>query len=212
MKNPRIFASIVLIMIVVSAAGRATSVTSWPIVLSVYPLSSNQQHVVFEPELLGTWEHWNFSLTFEQAGTGYLLTVVTRFGLGITVGGHQREVKEVSDTFTAHLVKVGKHLFLDLFPCEFSREYSHYHQKHVGHHWRLHSFMLVRNLGEKLCIGPVNGKELFSQKSGIRTVEQDGRVCVLSSTDELRGFLARQADLNAYLCTGYFECSKTPDE
>jgi len=184
---------------VLSSPASASPVVPWPTVLSLRPLSAGGAHIVFEPRLLGTWRGSFETFTFEQADAdSYYFTVTSR------VKGEGQQTARTK--CRAHLVKVGAHLFLDLLPTGLPQA-QHWHGTRGGHHWRLHSFMLVQSIGPTLSVSPVNNKDLFTKASRVETVEQDGRLLLLCSTPKLRELLLELAG-HGRLYTGTFEYPK----
>jgi len=180
---------------VLSVAAYASPVVPWPTVLSIQPLFSGEADVVFDPKLLGTWGGSLETFTFEQADkNSYHFTVTSR-----EQGSDQPPAKS---RYRAYLVKVGEYLFMDLFPIDLPPA-RHGHQTRGGHSWRVHSFMLVESIGERLSISPVNRPELFSNAADVEKVEQDDRLLLLCSTPKLRELLLDRAR-HARLYTGTF--------
>jgi hypothetical protein len=161
----------------------------WPTILSPHPLFSAESDIVFKPELLGTWKSHLEAFTFEQADdNSYFFTITNRLG---------------RERHKAHLVKVGEHLFLDLYPAELPRDYRHMHRTQVDHLWRMHSFMLVQEIGPTLSLSPINRVEFFRKHPEIDKIEQDGRLLLLCPPAALRTFLAKHAKSHD-LYTGTF--------
>lgn len=71
---------------------------------SLQPLFT-EKDIVFEPGLVGTWEHGDETWKFERAGNAYALVYTG-------VDDHRK----FSANFQAHLVRLSGALFLDLFP------------------------------------------------------------------------------------------------
>ena len=60
-------------------------------------------------------------------------------------------------TFDAHLLKLGEHYFLDLFPVEWDASINEFQRAHL---LPVHSFLAVRNLRPQLEFAAMNGKWL----------------------------------------------------
>lgn len=184
---------------VLFVAAYATPVVPWPMVLSIQPLFSGEADVVFEPALLGTWRGSSDCFTFEQADkNSYRFTVTSR-----EQGGDQQPAKS---RYRACLVKVGKYLFLDMFPIDMPPA-RHSHHTRGGHLWPMHSFMLVQGIGPRLEMSPGNRAELFRGETDVEQTEQDGRLLLLCSTARLRELLADRA-AGGHLYTGTFNYPK----
>jgi hypothetical protein len=151
-------------------------------VLSVHPLYF-EKDLVFESGLVGTWgekEHekdqselWIFQKTGDKS---YRLII--------------REDDE-EGLFEAHLLKLGNHLFLDLYPEE-PEESSEFYNMHVI---PAHSFILVSLEGHVLRLGFFDldwlKKNIEQNKVAIKHERRDDTIVLTASTQELQEFVLK---------------------
>lgn len=149
-------------------------------VTSVHPLYTKKD-LTFVPELLGTWENddvW----TFEQSGkNAYELTI-----------------KEQDDAkpgvYETHLVKLGKYLFLDLYPDEAEIEDYGYDVHFVP----THSFWRIEIEKDVLRIAYIDiewlEKMIDGNKVNIAHVRLEDRVVLTAPTEDLQKFVLKYAE------------------
>ncbi len=152
-------------------------------VLSVHPLYF-EKDLVFESGLVGTWggkEHeedlaelWIFQ---ESGDKSYRLTI---------------KVKDEGDgIFEAHLLKLGEHWFLDLYPEE-PETGSEFYNMHVI---PAHSFIRVSLEGHVLRLGFFDldwlQKSIEENKVSIKHERRDDMIVLTASTKELQEFVLK---------------------
>jgi hypothetical protein len=155
-------------------------------VLSVHPLYF-EKDLVFESDLVGTWgpkEHekdlselWIFKRSGEKS---YQLIV--------------RVKDEGEGLFEAHLLKLGKHLFLDLYPEE-PETGSEFYNMHVI---PAHSFIRVSLEGHVLRLGFFDlewlKKNIEENKVSIKHERRDDLIVLTASTKELQEFVQEHVE------------------
>ena len=153
-------------------------------VLSLHPLYTEKDQV-FDPALVGTWAEKDSedTYTFQKADRdGYELTYVEK----------RRPAK-----FEAHLTRLGKLLFLDLYPKESEEKIEN--EMLEGHFIRVHSFSRVRIDGDVLRYAVMYGERLarvIAQKKVkiAHRVEAHGDVLILGApTEDLQKFVLKHA-------------------
>ena len=152
-------------------------------VLSVHPLYF-EKDLVFESGLLGTWgekthekdlsELWIFEKTGDKS---YRLTI--------------RDEEDGEGMFEAHLLKLGDHLFMDLYPEE-PETGSEFYNMHVI---PAHSFMRVSLEGHVLRLGFFDlewlEKNIEESKVSIKHERRDDTIVLTASTKELQQFVLK---------------------
>jgi len=157
------------------------------LVTSIHPLYT-EKDLVFMPELLGTWENdelW----TFEKMGK-------TAYELTIKESSESEGIQEYEETgvYEAHLAKLGKFLFLDLFPDE--RKIEEYedeiHMVPVHSIWRIwieKDVMRLTWLDNDWLEKMIDGN-----KVNIAHVRLEDRVVLTAPTKELQKFVLKYAE------------------
>jgi hypothetical protein len=155
-------------------------------VLSVHPLYF-EKNLIFESGLVGTWgekEHekdlselWIFKQTGEKS---YQLTI--------------RDKEDGEGLFEAHLLKLGDHLFLDLFPEE-PENSSEFYNMHVV---PCHSFMRVSLEGNVLRLALFDlewlENNLEQNNVSIKHERRDDTIVLTASTEELQEFVLKHIE------------------
>jgi hypothetical protein len=150
---------------------------------SLHPLYTDND-LVFEPGLVGKWGKPNEtdSWTFEKSGDkSYTLTTTD---------------EGVPGKFEAHLVRLGKHLFLDTYPVEPNFKNNFY----KGHLMRVHYFWKVTLKGNKLEIAglmPDWLKDMIGEKKiTVRheTLPDDKGILLTASTKDLQALITKHAE------------------
>lgn len=176
---------------------------------SVHPIYTPKD-VVFNPALLGTWakkdakkEKWVFT---EGESKGPKKTP-TSYHLDYT------DDEGRPGRFVVHLVKVGDHWFLDLYPEDPKLKQNGFYQLHL---FPVHTFLLVREITPELRLSPMAVdwfKELIQEHPEALRHEIEGdRILVTASTRELQAFLlAHVGDPKAFSEPIRLLPIKTPD-
>jgi hypothetical protein len=149
-------------------------------VTSLHPLYT-EEDLTFVPELLGTWENDEVWI-FEKSGENvYELTI------------KEQESKKTG-VYETHLVKLGKYLFLDMYPEESELEESFYDIHLVPTHsfWKVEiekdvlrlAFMDIEWLEEMIDANKVN----------IAHVCLEERIVLTALTEELQKFVLKYAE------------------
>jgi hypothetical protein len=152
-------------------------------VLSVHPLYF-EKDLIFESGLVGTWgekaheedlaELWIFQKSGDKS---YRLTIKLK--------------DEGEGIFEAHLLKLGEHLFLDLFPEE-PETGSEFYNMHVI---PAHSFIRVSLEGHVLRMGFFDldwlQKNIEENKVSIKHERRDDMIVLTASTKELQEFVQK---------------------
>jgi hypothetical protein len=152
-------------------------------VLSVHPLYF-EKDLVFESGLVGTWgekEHekdlselWIFKKSEDKS---YRLII--------------REKEEGEGMFEAHLLKLGDHLFLDLYPEE-PETGSEFYNMHVI---PAHSFIRISLEGHVLRLAFFDldwlKKNIEENKVSIKHERRDDTIVLTASTEELQEFVLK---------------------
>jgi len=187
------------------------------IVTSINPLYT-EDDIVFDEALIGSWtdgddgEDGDELWTFEKGEkNGYRLVVYgdntskKNFSFSLSDDKEEKEEK-VNDTventidvgkFDAYLVKLGDHIFLDMYPV-LPEEGSFWYYLHTV---PVHSFMKVSIEGDILNLSFLD-LDWFSKKiesdEGLDleyVIAQDGDTFILSApTDKLQEFLLKNAE------------------
>lgn len=150
-------------------------------VQSLHPLYTKKT-LVFEPKLLGTWveEKDNDTWTFTQKDS-------TRYELVYTEKGN-------AATFAAHLVKLNKYYFLDLYPASPDIKNDFY----KFHFLRAHSFLRVWFTDSTLKLAILDQswlkKMVTGKKLKIRHEKVDDNIILTASTPDLQKLVTRYAD------------------
>ena len=150
------------------------------VVPSLHPLFTDND-LVFDPALIGPWEEGEESLwVFERSsGNSYQLILASEDEMSL---------------FDAHLLQLGPHQFLDLYPQAASREDT------LGglHLLPVHTFCKLIWAGESLQLVPMN---LGWLEEGIRSGSleldhawTDGELLLTAPTEELQSLVALHAD------------------
>lgn len=149
-------------------------------VTSLHPLYT-EEDLTFIPEVLGTWENEDVWM-FKQSGkNAYELTI------------KEQESKKTG-VYEAHLVKLGKYLFLDLYPDESELEDSGY-----GIHFvPAHSFWKVKIEKDVLRLSFMDIEWLENmideKKVNIAHVRLEDRIVLTAPTEELQKFVLKYAE------------------
>lgn len=155
-------------------------------VLSVHPLYFDND-LVFESGLVGTWgekEHekdlselWIFKKSGDKS---YRLII--------------RDEEEGEGMFEAHLLKLGDHMFLDLYPEE-PETGSEFYNMHVI---PAHSFIRVSLEGHVLRLGFFDldwlKKNIEEGKVSIKHERRDDTIVLTASTKELQEFVLKHIE------------------
>jgi hypothetical protein len=155
-------------------------------VLSVHPLYF-EKDLVFESGLVGTWgekEHekdlselWIFKKSGDKS---YRLIV--------------RDEEEGEGKFEAHLLKLGNHMFLDLYPEE-PETGSEFYNMHVI---PAHSFLRVSLEGHVLRLALFDldwlKKNIEQNKITIKHERRDDTIVLTASTQELQEFVLKHVE------------------
>ncbi len=149
-------------------------------VTSMHPLYT-EKDLTFAPELLGTWENEDVWI-FEKSGENvYELTI------------KEQESKKTG-VYETHLVKLGKYLFLDLYPeeSELDESVSDIHLVPTHSFWKVKieknalrlAFMDIEWLDEMIDANKVN----------IAHVRLEERIVLTAPTEELQKFVLKYAE------------------
>ncbi len=148
---------------------------------SLYPLYT-EEDVVFEPAAVGAWIDGDDTWTFEKAGTGYTLTIIE---------------DGVSADFDAHIVQLGEHRFVDLFPED---EPLPDHDIYNSHIVPVHHFWKFSLEGDTMRLVGLDHEWLEDQlESGSVSLSHsrwgDNNDCILltAQTPELQAFMVAHA-------------------
>lgn len=150
------------------------------VVPSLHPLFT-EEDLVFDPHLIGAWvdEDDDFWVFEKSSKGGYLLTVADRYELS---------------SFDAHLLELGSHRFLDLYP----RTSSVANSFHSSHLLRVHTFYKVDLENESLQLIPMSGDwlEEMIQEEAIHVAHAwpEGDLLLTAQTAELQELVLVFAD------------------
>ncbi len=150
------------------------------LVTSVHPLYT-EKDLTFVPELVGTWENDDVWI-FEQSGkNAYELTI-------------KEQDSAKTGVYETHLVKLGKYLFLDLYPEESEMEDSVYELHLVP----THSFWRIEIEKDVLRLAYIDNEWLErmidGNKVNIAHVRLEDRVVLTAPTEELQKFVLKYAE------------------
>ena len=150
---------------------------------SLHPLYTNNT-LLFEEELLGTWgesdEYWKF-----KKGSG-----PNSYNLVITD-------ENAEGKFVAHLVKIDKMLFLDLFPEELELQASDFYKYHL---LPVHTFIKVEQIEPTLqmqMMDPDVMKTMLENDPNLirhEFLEELDRIVLTASTKDLQDFMKAHAN------------------
>lgn len=156
------------------------------LVLSVHPLYFDKD-LIFETDLVGTWgekqhekdlsELWIFKSSGENS---YRLII--------------KEEEEGEGAFETHLLKLGKHLFLDLYPEEPEAGVEFYNMHLIP----THSFIRVSLEGHVMRLGFFDlewlKNNIEQKKIKIKHERRDDVVVLTASTAELQKFVLEHVE------------------
>ena len=158
-------------------------------VYSVYPLTDNDDQLVMDKSLLGTW--WQpeagCTLTLSRFFEEKVYRVVyaappARAGGGCLIDSGR------SASFEGRLVKINGYQFLDLYPAD--REKQH-------HVLELHSIYKVSRLGDTLSLVPLDYEWMKAQwkenKLAAPAKEGENSLVLTMNTEDLRTFVSDHA-------------------
>lgn len=164
-------------------------------VRSLHPLF-DKEDLVYEPALVGTWAEkdrkntWTFTKSGDKA---YSLVYYEQ-----EHGSPRMESKGESAEFTAHLGRLGKFTFLDLFPEERDEYGNTRNTLYNLHILPAHTIWRVWLEGQVLRLALLdNGwlKEMIEQKKvQIAHEEIDGAIVLTASTQQLQEFVLQHAE------------------
>ena len=169
--------------------------------LSIHPLY-DEEHLTLEPNIVGVWgnsensaETWEFQKNGENA---YRL-IVREEGLKET-GKEPAKVELVTTVdstkdgvFEAHLVKLGKYLFMDLYPEE----------PLLGNELTksmvipTHMFFRITLKGDTLELGMFDLEQFMKENNQVLPLKHetvDGIKLLTASTGELQAFMLKHVD------------------
>jgi hypothetical protein len=155
-------------------------------VLSVHPLYF-EDDLIFEQGLIGTWgededkedlsELWIFKKSGDKS---YRLIM--------------REEENGEGVFEARLLKLGEHMFLDLYPEEPETGHEFYNMHVIP----AHSFIRISLEGHVLRLGFFDHdwlkKNLEQNKVNIKHERRDDTIVVTASTKELQEFVLKHVE------------------
>lgn len=154
---------------------------------SLHPLYTDKE-LVFEEKLSGIWSNgeqiWKFEGDSEKKSYK-LLTVNEDFKKG---------------EFTAHLVKIDKMLFLDLFPKEPKLQAPAFYKFHL---LRVHTFIKIEQIEPILKMRAMNpeklGRMLENDPNLIKhEIVQKDRIVLTASTKDLQQFMKKHASVENF--------------
>lgn len=171
---------------------------------SLYPLYTDKD-LIFEPSLLGRWDLKN-----KEAG--------------ITWSFHKskdRKYKLIIDyiendstsQFEVHLVKIGKYLFLDLYPIKSEKNRGFYNSHFIPVH-TFSKIMLDKDILTIEMLNPaVMERMIIDKKINISHERLDKEIILTASTKELQRFVLRYAeDKTLFSCKFEFHRQTTKNE
>ena len=150
------------------------------VVPSLHPLFT-EEDLVFDAQMIGAWadedeDTWAFE---KSSGQGYLLTITEPKGSG---------------TFDAHLLQLGTHQFLDLYP----RAENLNDTFHDSHLVPVHTFFKVIFAAETLQLVPMNPDWLEEriEKGDVKVAHasREGDLLLTAPTEELQELVLAFAD------------------
>jgi hypothetical protein len=154
---------------------------------SLHPLYTDKE-LVFEEKLSGIWSNgeqiWKFEGDSEKKSYK-LLTVNEDFKKG---------------EFTAHLVKIDKMLFLDLFPKEPKLQAPAFYKFHL---LRVHTFIKIEQIEPILkmrVMNPDKMKEMLENDPNLikHEIVQRDRIVLTASTKDLQQFMKKHASVEDF--------------
>lgn len=150
---------------------------------SLHSLYSDKD-VVLDPALVGVWKSDDGKQTWEFSKKGdrsYRLVFTDQ-------KGH-------SGQFVAHLTRIEKSLFLDLYPEKLDAETNDFYKLHFV---AAHTFVRVPQIEPALELSFLNAKwvqDLLDEKpDAIQHERRNGAVVLTASTEELRKFVRENQD------------------
>ncbi|MFC1475479.1 hypothetical protein ACFLQW_00575 [Candidatus Zixiibacteriota bacterium] len=173
----RLIKALLLITCVILLAGCWT--------LSLHPLYTDQD-LVFDPQLVGAWgdttkshdDTWIF-----QQGENKTYRLLTK------------EENEPDGLFAAHLVQLGEHRFLDIFPEEPARENEFFR----SHLIPAHTFWKINIEGHVMTLSPFNNEwlneGLENKTINLAHIREDEVIIFTASTAELQEFILQHVDV-----------------
>jgi len=151
---------------------------------SLEPLYTSQD-TLFDPALLGAWRE----VTDEpDKADWFLATRRGPYSYRIVHGG-----EDSASIFTARLVQIGRHRFLDLYPDKPSTPTGFYND----HLWRTHTFGRIDLEGNRLAFHMFNGawfKTEAGQASGLEVRTNGDETLLTAPTARLRHIAERYAE------------------
>ena len=151
-------------------------------VLSLHPLYTDKE-LIFDEKLLGSWDLDEHKWEFKKAGEkkSYELIVTDEGGKG---------------EFAAHLVKIDKMLFLDLYPKGPDFKASNYLKLHL---LPAHTFLRIEQIEPTLKIRAMNPEKmddmLEKDPNLVKHEVVEGRIVLTASPKELQKFMKKYADV-----------------
>lgn len=178
------------------AISAIVSLTMSCLVTSIHPLYT-EKDLIFVTELLGTWagEEEEDIWTFNQSGkNAYELVIRQQRSSKETEGPYDYLDYSEDGEYEAHLVKLGKFLFLDIYPDEPEiEEYGYdFHLVPVHSFWRIwieKDVMRLAYLSEDWLEEMLNKK-----KVNIAHIRLEDRVVLAAPTEELQKFVLKYAE------------------
>ncbi len=148
---------------------------------SLHPLFT-EDSLIFEESLVGTWEEDDNIWQFRKSSSRSYKLIMT------DAEGRKGE-------FETHLVKIGEHRYLDLYPVEPDLEENDFYKMHL---LPTHTFMWVKQIEPNLQLSPMGPgaiKELVSQypEAVKHEIVQD-TVVLTAHTQELQAFVKKFHD------------------
>lgn len=173
--QPKFTSSIALMLIAFVFAG---CVPSWN------PLYTDKD-LVFDAKLVGTWSEDDEPWEFEKIGDKrYRLT-------------HTDKDKQVGK-FDAHLVKLGKYRFLDLYVTQLSQDELKANSLATSMLVPLHLFLRVDEIGDTLTMAMMNpGKvkeHLKKNPKAIAHRKVDDSIILTADTPDLQAYVIKHAE------------------
>lgn len=164
-------------------------------VMSLHPLYTTKEEVVFEKKLLGTWVDdpnkpettWEFN-RIEEPNNAYNLVFTDNEGK--------------KGSFVVHLVKLQNRLFLDVFPSEFPWEVDDPNTAKWFYNSffliPVHTFLKIDAIEPKLQMRLTNEdrmEELLKENpNAVKHMIIEDRIFLTASTKELQSFVIKYAD------------------
>jgi hypothetical protein len=151
---------------------------------SLHPLYTEKE-LVFEEKLLGVWAENGSKWVFEKGSdpNSYDLTVIDEEGKG---------------EFIAHLVKIDKMLFLDLFPKEPELQTNNFYKIHL---LPAHTFMKVEQIEPILKMSMMDPEKIEDMLENDPNLikheileDQNQKLVLTASTKELQQFMKEHAE------------------